>query len=307
MRRFFAFGCSYTSYSWPLWSNFLSLEYDEFYNWGLAGIGNRAIAERISEANNRHTFTKDDLIIVQWSSHLRNDWYHQISLPERRAGWKTAGSIFNYINSSLYDQKWVDTFFFEPAYLMHTLNNVSMTQGFLDSIGCEWYMTSIGDIRNLGEDLRDGPGYGEKPNENRQKIESMGENFVWDLIPELKFYEKKIWTDNSNHWLMPIEKKAQQHLELTFEFDDTVAPGGKFFDIHPSPYQSLLWLEQELKDKLNLSTQTLDAAKELAGAVHELHGKMRFNKEMFELALAKRANFPDSVKKMVWPGWPNGF
>jgi len=306
MKRFFAFGCSYTSYSWPLWSNMLSLEYDEFYNWGLAGIGNRAIAERLIEAHHRHTFTKDDLIIVQWSSHLRHDWYHQISCPDRRAGWKTAGSIFNYINASLFEQKWVDTFFFEPAYLMHTLNNISLAQGFLDSIGCEWYMTSIGDVRNMGEDFRDGPGYGEKPIHNRDKIESLN-GHVWDLIPELKIYEEKIWKNNQDHWLMPLELLAQKHQDLTFEFDDTIAPGGKFLDIHPSPHQSLIWLDSELRDKLSLSDETLDASRELADAVHSLHKRMRFNKQSFELALSKRTEFPESVRKMIWPGWPNGF
>jgi hypothetical protein len=102
MKRFFAFGCSYTNYAWPTWANLLSTNYDEFYNWGLAGIGNRAIAERVAEANVKHQFTKDDLVIVQWSSHLRNDWWHKYSCSDRPYQWKTSGSIFNYINEKIY-------------------------------------------------------------------------------------------------------------------------------------------------------------------------------------------------------------
>jgi len=305
MKRLFTFGCSYTSYSWPTWANLLSISYDEFYNWGLAGLGNRAIAERIVEAHHRHTFTKDDLIIVQWSSHLRNDWYHEHSLPERRSNWKTAGSIFNYLNESLYDQKWIDTFFYEPAYLMHTLNNIGLTQGFLNSTGCKWYMTSIGDIRDMGDDFRDAPGAGEKhiyDNPDKPKT-----GLAWDKIANLKFYEEKIWNDHADHWLTPLEAVAKEHLELTFEFDDTNAPGKKFFDIHPSPHQNIIWIERELKDKLELTEASINDLKELADNIHSLQRKMRFDKMAFELTLAKRVDWPSSVDRMVWPTWPNGF
>ena len=306
MKRLFTFGCSYTSYAWPTWANLLSINYDEFHNWGLAGVGNRAIAERIAEAHQRHTFTKDDLVIVQWSSHLRNDWFHETSLPERRANWKTAGSIFNYINQSLYDKKWVETFFYEPAYLMHTLNHIVLTQGFLNSLGCEWYMTSIGDIRNMGDDFRDAPGSGEKRVYSSEYEKNKFE-FAWDRIESLKMYEQKIWQDHQDRWLTPIETVAKQHENLTFEFLDTQAPGGKFFDTHPSPYQTIFWLEQELKHKLNLSDTVIATIKELADSIHDLHQKMYFDKLGFELTLAKRIDWPTSVDNMTWPTGPNGF
>ena len=305
MKRLFTFGCSYTSYAWPTWASLLSIDYDEFYNWGLAGLGNRAIAERVAEAHQRHTFTKDDLIIIQWSSHLRNDWYHEHSMPERRSNWKTSGSIFNYLNQSVYDQKWVDTFFYEPAYLMHTLNNISLTQGFLNSIGCEWYMTSIGDIRDMGEDFRDAPGAGEKIGYDAPRKSKT--TLAWDRISSLKMYEQKIWNDHADHWLTPLETVAKDHIDLTFEFDDTNVSGGKFFDIHPSPHQSVIWIEQELKDKLQLTETTITAIKELADSIHDLQKRMKFDKIAFELTLAKRIDWPSSVDHMVWPTWPNGF
>lgn len=305
MKRLFTFGCSYTSYSWPTWANLLSMDYDEFYNWGLAGLGNRAIAERVIEAHQRHTFTKDDVIIIQWSSHLRNDWYHEHSMPERRSNWKTAGSIFNYLNQPIYDQKWVGTFFYEPAYLMHTLNNIGLTQGFLKSIGCEWYMTSIGDIRDMGDDFRDAPGAGEKRIYKNPKINTA---FAWDeLASNLKIYEEKIWNEHAAHWLTPLELVAKEHLDLTFEFDDTNVPGGKFFDIHPSPHQNIIWIEQELKDKLKLTETTITAIKELADSIHDLQKTMKFDKMAFELTLAKRIDWPSSTDHIVWPTWANGF
>lgn len=306
MSRLFAFGCSYTSYSWPTWANLLSFEYDEFYNWGLAGLGNRAIAERVAEANVRYKFTREDTIIVQWSSHIRNDWWHQTSLPERHAGWKTAGSIFNYINASLYDEKWIKTFFFEPAYLMHTLNHISLTQEFLNSIGCKWYMTSIGDIRNMGTDLRDGVGYGEKPNVNSKTVEDF-KNYAWENIPELTMYESQIWKKYKDNWLTPIEQVAAANIELTFKFLDTLAPGGEFYDIHPSTSQHLLWVDECIKDKVSLSENTMNLGLEVSNWISMLYKKFYHDKRVFELSIANRALMPESIQQLVFPGRYEGF
>jgi hypothetical protein len=166
-------------------------------------------------------------------------------------------------------------------------------------------MTSIGDIRNMGEDFRDAPGAGEK-HVSGIPFKAAGE-FAWDNLPGLKIYEQKIWKDHAEHWLSPIEPVASQHLNLTFEFDDTNAPGDKFFDIHPSPHQSIIWIEQELKDKLQLTETTITAIKELADSIHDLQKRMKFDKITFELTLAKRIDWPSSTNNMVWPSWANGF
>lgn len=43
MKRFFAFGCSYTSYHWPTWADYVGMspEFDEAYNFGMAGGASR--------------------------------------------------------------------------------------------------------------------------------------------------------------------------------------------------------------------------------------------------------------------------
>lgn len=306
MRRLFAFGCSYTSYSWPTWADYAGIDFDVVQNWGMSGIGNRAIAERVAEANIKYQFTEDDVVIIQWSSHLRNDFWHQHSLPERHTGWKTAGSIFNYINEKLYDKKWINTFFFEPAYFMHTLNYISMTQGLLKSTGCKWYMTSIGDIRNMGSDLRDNDGIGEqtdflKPQDRDQDM------VAWKKIPELAVYNKPIWEDHADHWLTPMEVMAKETPELTLEFIDTVRKNKTFLDTHPSPRQHLLWVEKELKDKLQLSEESIKIANEVVDGIEETYQKFKFNKQTFELMMAKRVGFPPSAHVLKWPFRYEGF
>lgn len=304
MKRLFAFGCSYTSYSWPTWANMLELEFDHVENWALAGLGNQAIAERIAEAHVKNQFTKDDTIIVQWSSHLRNDWWHQESMPERTVGWKTYGSIFNYHNIKLYDKKWIDTFFYEPAFLMHTFNHITLTQGLLKSIGCNWYMTSMSEIRQMGSDMRESTHYGEKTALSTNKSED--DYLAWKILPDLKVYQKTIWEDHADHWLTPFETFCKTCPNLNYAFTDSNgAPN--FVDLHPSPEQHLLWLKQELADKLQISDTTLTDANELVEGINKVHNKFQFDKKAFEYALGKKNGFPASANKLAWPGKGLGF
>ena len=308
MKRFFAFGCSYTNYAWPTWANLLSINYDEFYNWGLAGIGNRAIAERIAEANVKHRFTKDDLVIVQWSSHLRNDWWHKYSCSDRPYQWKTAGSIFNYINEKIYDDKWVQLFFYEPAYFMHTLNHISLAQALLKSTGCEWYMTSMGDIRNLGADLRNHADYGELghiPTPGDVNVDML----AWKKIPELAIYDESIWQAHKDHWLMPMETHAQQHAELTYKYLDDTAHGTKQYvdDFHPTPKQHQLWIQSQLADKLQLSLDTLNFANSVADRVDQHFAQFKHSKMQFVDKLFNPNFFDASHNRMQWPTILMGF
>lgn len=71
MKRLFVFGCSYTSWNWPTYADIYAQQFDHYENWGHAGLGNRAIAERVAECHATNEFDKDDTVIVQWSSHLQ--------------------------------------------------------------------------------------------------------------------------------------------------------------------------------------------------------------------------------------------
>ncbi len=307
MRRLFAFGCSYTSYSWPTWADLLGVDFEFSKNYGLAGIGNQAIAERVAEANARHHFTKDDIVIVQWSSHLRNDFFNPYTLPERIGQWKTAGSIFNYMNEKIYDKKWIQTFFYEPAYFMHTLNFISMTQGLLESTGCKWYMTSIGDVRNMGADIRDNTGIGEhtdfiNPGDRNSDM------VAWKKIPELSLYNDPIWKKYAEHWLTPMETFAKTKCpELTQEFIDTKKEGETFFDTHPSTTQHMMWLKEELVDKLNISEDSIKVWEGVAQASRDVHQKFKFDKHLFELMISKRTDFPETATNLKWPFRYEGF
>lgn len=302
MSRLFAFGCSYTAYAWPTWADLLSMSFGKYQNWAVSGIGNRAILERLNECHIKHNFTKDDTIVIQWSTHLRNDFFHQTgSLTDRIPGWKTAGSIFNYINNQIYDSNWYSTFFDEEAYLMHCLNYISIAQVFLKSIGCKWYMTSIGDIRNIGLDLNydNSNNYGEDSILSKvvncfRKYNNDTEYPLYKISPGLKIYNKSIWEDNYNHWLEPLNYIIKDKSESCYMFRDV---NGKLYrDQHLNIQSHAAWLEKNLQDKINLDIEKINFA------VEQVNSAYVDNIEFFALKLRKV-----NIGLNYWPNTVLGF
>ena len=76
-KRIFCFGCSFTEYIMPTWADILKLRFEntntEVYNFGQGGAGNYYIFNRIVEKSLEYNFTKDDLILIQWSGVFRED------------------------------------------------------------------------------------------------------------------------------------------------------------------------------------------------------------------------------------------
>lgn len=238
MSRLFTFGCSYTATEfYPSWAGFLGLEYDEFQNWGVTGIGCRAIAERIAECHVKNKFTADDTIIVQWTTHLRHDFYNPNCKKRPNAiGWKTAGNMFFPGNQDIFNKQWTEDFFFEAAYIMHSLNFMSMIIQMLENIGCTWYMTSIGEWRKLGTDV-----FG-----NEEKLDML------ELAPELVPYYNSIWVDYKDHWVMPIELAAEELPDEKWYFRDAKRNDELYLERHPSPKQYAHWLNKYLRPRLDL-------------------------------------------------------
>lgn len=74
-KRFFAFGCSFTDYKWPMWPEIISHYIPLSYNFGCAGSDNRLIYLRILEADCLYKFNEEDLIIVMWSNPWRDTFF----------------------------------------------------------------------------------------------------------------------------------------------------------------------------------------------------------------------------------------
>jgi hypothetical protein len=292
MRRVFTFGCSFTNYLWPTWADILGKDYFMLQNWAWPGFGNRAIAERVAEAHAKFRITPEDLVIVQWTSHLRHDWLHFRHPKTDYSNWRTKGSIYTEQNVKFYGKEWMNTFWDEKAYYLHTLNNMLLTQGLLDGIGCEWYMTSMTDQSKLSIEISGRTVDGEHADEQG------GIFHVWEKSPELLDYRERIWTERQDKWVLPIMEVCKQMPDdhWWFKFDKN-NPNEKTFrrdrhdrwmEPHPSVKQHAAWL-LELKKALGEEPK-LSEAQEM------------FVKEFIDLKAQDETynEFDAKIKQTMW-------
>lgn len=151
-KRFFTFGCSFTSYMWPTWADITSKEMPqaEFYNFGRSGSGNPLISYRIAEANNRYKFNETDLIMVMFTTYCREDrWLspeYASAIESPHNGWLAVGNIFN---NKYYPNSWVRDFADEKGYLIRDAAIIDMTTKYLESLPATSYcMLSVPFVTN---------------------------------------------------------------------------------------------------------------------------------------------------------------
>jgi hypothetical protein len=136
--RFFAFGCSYTSYTLPTWADIVAAEIPdaEYYNFGQGGSGNLLINNRIAQANLKYNFNETDLVIVMFTAICREDRYID-------GAWQTHGNIYN---QEYYDNSFVKKYCDPFGYLIRDAALIEMTQTYLQSLPCQPLFFSIADM-----------------------------------------------------------------------------------------------------------------------------------------------------------------
>lgn len=128
-KRFFAFGCSFTNYCWPTWADIIAQDIPFYENWGARGSGNEFIFNSVIEADTRHKFNQDDLVMIMWSSTSREDRYSNNK-------WLHATID---IQAERYSKEWFKKFSADTrAHLIHDYAYIKSTQCFLNSTGCDW-------------------------------------------------------------------------------------------------------------------------------------------------------------------------
>jgi hypothetical protein len=266
MSRLFTFGCSYTHYRWPSWADILGKEFDSHENWGHIGLGNRAIAERVAECHVKSKITADDTVVIQWAGYSRHDWMHSRKRPGDVSYWRTKGNIFSPANETVFNQPWLLRFWDAKAYYLHTLNNIVMTQGLLKSIGCNWAMTSLTDLRLV--DIND--------------------------VEDLSVYVQSIWNDHQSHWLIPFNEFRSQHPE-TWEFKPSAREpahhsldNGVFTEGHMPVDQHAIFT-QEVKKILNMPSSLTTDQQTLVAEINDIKSKH-----------SNYDDFIDAVNKTSW-------
>lgn len=279
--RLFTFGCSFTMYNWPTWADLLGVEFVHFYNWGVPGLGNRAIAERVAECHATNRFTENDIVIIQWSSYIRNDFMRTDLPKDLDTSWRTKGGIFGQFNQGLYDKSWFEKFWDDKAFYIHTLNNIVLVQQLLKSTGCTWAMTSLNDLRKAGNIISSDTNMGEYYHP------AIPLEFSWDLDRNLIPYKESIWDDHIEHWLPPMIEFCDQYqnLDWWFDIDPSVKMENQFNkkhskwgEMHPTVTQHLLYCSL-VKNRLGLGDRILPEQQQLANQIEEFKTKNKYYKE----------------------------
>lgn len=89
--RLFAFGCSYVSYRYPTWADYLGVEFDQYYNYGRSGSSNTYIMNKLVEAMLHHKFCKTDMVVVMLTGFGRFSYIHKDDNH-----WITHGDLYSY-------------------------------------------------------------------------------------------------------------------------------------------------------------------------------------------------------------------
>ena len=268
MKRLFVLGCSFSNYAWPTWADILGQEFDIFENWAFPGLGNRAIAERVAEIHAHNHLTKDDTVIIQWTSHLRHDWHATDQRHQDNAGWKTSGSLFNYINAEIFDEKWIKTFWSENSYMMHTYNNILLTQNFLNGVGCNWRMTSMGYINKMNSDYP-----------TTEHGEQTSDIDVWDSAPTLRVY-KKIFDDKSK-WIKPIGTFAWNHKLKPYKFKSMQDQAVFSIDRHPTIEQHNDYINTHMLPSLGISQKQTKKVKHWIDTINRIYDNSHRDFDLF--------------------------
>lgn len=208
-KRFFAFGCSFTDYKWPMWPEIISHNISNFYNYGCAGSDNRLIFLRILEADSIYNFNEDDLIIVMWT----NIWRDTVFDPN--VNWQLLrindnNLIFKQLN-----------FIFRDFCFFKSIHN------FLENKKADYDFLSIS---GYSLDLFKNFHLFQHTDDELKEVEKLI-NLFSSTLTQLKLsmfetvYEKN-WQPTNNSFSCMINSE-----------------GKKIIDNHPTPYMSLKYLE----------------------------------------------------------------
>ena len=141
-KRFFAFGCSFTSYKWLTWADIIGNDIEFYENWAAQGAGNHFIFNSVIEADARHNFKADDLVIIFWSTKEREDRYYNNA-------WLNDTNISQ---EKTYGKEWVKKFTLDfRGFLIRDLAYMKAIQTILINKKCDWANFAWNEFFNSSE------------------------------------------------------------------------------------------------------------------------------------------------------------
>ena len=269
MTRFFSFGCSFTQNAWPTWSDCLGPNFDQYENWGFCGAGNHYIFNSVVECNQRNRFTKNDTIIVQWTSSLREDRYMDltnqfkfkdwpVTRRKNTTGWITPGNI---TSQNFFDDDFIYKYVLgsEKGFFIRDMAYIQSIRSLLESTGCTWKFISMLPMTQLKQENNSHMCY-----YNAQPVCDMDVHEVVDLYSDT------------------LASILPSFFEVLFQFNwNSRRPYYSITDHHPLPIEAVEYLDivlpefpvcAEVREYCIQSTQALvDCGEPLPFSVGENH------------------------------------
>lgn len=216
-KRLITFGCSFTNYKWPMWPEIIASDIPniKLYNYGEVGAGNLQIACRISQAHKLLNFNENDLVIVMWSSYIREDRFY-------KGKWQSWGNVYN---NHYYDDNFCKKYVDPIGFLKRDCELIHLAKIMLEGLPCKSIMLKSYPFKSS---------------------EGINSNFLSDidtfnLLPELENNYSDMFAS------MPVSlcetiypgfpNRSEEWHKVGHSYD-------KFNDSHPCPIISYQYLEK---------------------------------------------------------------
>jgi hypothetical protein len=211
MKRLFAFGCSFTSYSWPTWADILARDFDHFENWAASGASNMFILNSLNECHLKNNITHDDTVLIMWTNVYREDSY-------KDNAWILRGNEYGY-PQPIYR-------FDDKGYLIRDLAFMHSSKLILDHVGCRYKFLSMVPVTNVDQ-------YSKKEIRDIAPVLELYQPVLDAILPSV--YEKVFDWDWNSRTLFPNNRNMANIRS-------------KRFDLHPGPQEHLEYLDKVLPE-----------------------------------------------------------
>jgi hypothetical protein len=155
-KRLFTFGCSFTSYVYPTWADIISVNFDEYYNFGRSGCSNTYIMNKVVMADELIEFNCDtDTVIVLLTG------FGRFSYLPRQSVWHTYGDLYNYnricknpTTIGFYNNMWSDNWAVHDSWIAATVIKKILTANRIShkifmATENDYYLSSFADLDPL--------------------------------------------------------------------------------------------------------------------------------------------------------------
>lgn len=154
-KRLFAFGCSMTKYVYGTWADFLSANFDEYYNYGRSGSDMRLISNRLIEADTRLNFNSEtDYVVVMLTGIGRFSYMKSDSLQTHgdlvvHAENNPNNKEVVWIVDNIWSEKWQ---VYNAWVAAHTIKKIltlkKIKHKILLGLNYDWYLNNTCDLSN---------------------------------------------------------------------------------------------------------------------------------------------------------------